>query len=239
MKYFYQEIAKYGYIPYTTPLQFAGTGTLVGGSPKMMALIANPNTCFPGIDSGPNQLRYRDESTLPNTKEHFIVNANMTLNLFQGMQTGFPSIKAGVHINEAQTIELEFDGIHIEYIDAVKLVNFYRHEMSDVCRSYLDQVGFIVQAIVADQVRFSFFHQNGGRIELTVDKIQQLVDISVGTNWEIEQSATLVIKTPKHIGYQLGSLRSKDNGLSLSRASKVMLNKWIFQEIGVYPKDGF
>ena len=46
MDYFHEEIARYGYINYTTPLQYAGTGTMIGGSPKTMELIAHPEHVF-------------------------------------------------------------------------------------------------------------------------------------------------------------------------------------------------
>ena len=90
MSEFYTQMKRYGYIPYTTPLEVAGTGTLVGGSPKFMAIIANPGTCFPDVDSGANRLRFRDETVLPTTTAHFFVNTNIQANFLKALAAGAP-----------------------------------------------------------------------------------------------------------------------------------------------------
>jgi len=126
----------------------------------------------------------------------------------------------------------------VEYIDSVRLVDFYQTQMSDNCRAYLNAgVGFVIQAIVVDKMRFSLFTKDGGQVELTLNNINQYLDISANTQWEIDQTASLVILTPKYIGYQLGELVEEDRGLSLRRASQVILNRWIFNDIGVFPTD--
>lgn len=236
MDYFNKEIARYGYIPYTTPLQSAGTGTLIGGSPKSMSLVAPPSTCFPAknADGSEAVVRLRDETTLPQKNEKFTINLDIKAKFLQGLAVGSPSISAGISMKDVKTIETEFKGVHIEYVDSVKLIDFYRNHMSETCKEYLDIVGFIVQAIAADEMRFTFYHQNDTRITLTLDNISQYLSLSADINWKIEQHATLVITTPKFIGYQLGSLRLKDNGLVMQRATKTRFNRWVFKDMKVF-----
>ena len=60
--YFYKEVRKYGYIHYTTPLRYSGTGTLIGGQPSSMKIISHPHTCFPEeIEGQKTNLRFKDE----------------------------------------------------------------------------------------------------------------------------------------------------------------------------------
>lgn len=231
---FYTELKRYGYIPYTTPLEVAGTGTLIGGSPKAMSIVANPRTCFPEVGTGEDAIRFRDETVLPSTKEHFFVNTDIKFKFMKALGAGAPSIKAGLKLNNVQTMELEFDGVHVEYFDSVRLVSYYRTHMSDVCKEYLDKVGFIIQAIVTDKMKFTLFTKDGGRIQLTMENMNQYFDLAADIEWEVDRTSSLIIKTPKYIGYQLGQMRQKDNGLVLSRATQVLADKWIFRDIGVF-----
>ncbi len=86
-------------------------------------------------------------------------------------------------------------------------------------------------------MKFAFYDKTGGKIQITVDNIQQYLDLSAVGSWEIDQSSTLIINTPKYIGYQLGELREADNGLSLKRATKVIMNTWVFTDVGIFNED--
>jgi len=132
---------------------------------------------------------------------------------------------------------LEMRGVHVEVMDQIHLVEFYQRYMADICKDYLEIVGFIIQAIKVDELLFTFYRKNNTVINIDMDKINQYLDISLDLEVEIEEGTRLVIKTPKYIGYQLGSLRKADNGFSLSRASSFRFNKWIFEEIGVFQDD--
>lgn len=237
MDFFNRQMQEYGYIAYQTPLQFAGTGTLVGGRPDALSIIAHPQTCFPsevgGVRTG---LRQRDESTLPTTHETITVEGGASVELFKALRVGSPSISAGTRLKEVSAIELSFNGVHIEYIDAIRLAEFYRQSLSDICKDYLDQVGFIIQAIRVDQMEFKFFKKDEGRIAITADNIEEFVDISADTSWHIERSGSLVINTPKYVGYQLGSLKREDQGLVLQRATTTRFNRFIFEPINIFNK---
>lgn len=230
----YKEIKKYGYIPYTTPLQYAGTGTLVGGSPSSLSLIASPETCFPNqINGVPTNLRQIDDSTLPHTVYKVSANGNANIKLFNFLSIGNPIISAGAQFGIVKTTELSMEGVHIEYMDSIKLSEYYP-QMPAICREYLKHVGFIIQAIKVDKLSFKFYSSSGGAINLNLQNIQEIVNISANATWNIENSVTLNITTPKYIGYQLGKLQEQDQGLVLYRATRTVLNKFHFDPIDIF-----
>ena len=235
LDYFYKEIHNYGYIHYTTPLAFSGTGTLIGGRPESMEIVAHPETCFPKeVNGWGKKLRFEDHTYLPRHYENLMIDIDAQGKFFDVMAAGSPSIRAGLKIKEVKKILLEMRGVHVEVMDQIHLVEFYQKYMAGICKDYLELVGFIIQAIKVDELLFTFYRKNNTVINIDMDKINQYLDISLDLDLEIEEGTKLVIKTPKYIGYQLGSLRKSDNGFSLSRASRYRFNQWIFEEIGVF-----
>ena len=51
--------------PFKTPLKESGIGTIIGGSPKQLKILAPPGECFPFEGDEDNELRFYDETTLP------------------------------------------------------------------------------------------------------------------------------------------------------------------------------
>ena len=97
LEQFYEELKKYGYIPYLTPLKYSGTGTLIGGNILQMQLIANPQTCFPDQTEGTdNNIRFRDDSVLANRYENIMVDTKLRAKFFDMMKSASPSIKVGL-----------------------------------------------------------------------------------------------------------------------------------------------
>lgn len=87
----YKVIRKNGYIVYHTPLQYAGTGTLIGGSPKKLSLIAPPQTCFPDeINGVPTNLRFRDYTSLPERDYHTSMKIKLALEFMKYMPVDKP-----------------------------------------------------------------------------------------------------------------------------------------------------
>ena len=236
-EYLQKLIQSYGYISYRTPLQEAGTGTLVGGAPSSLSLIAHPETCFPlELDGEKTELRRRDYSTLPSTRERVSIDGGAKADILKQLSLLSPSVSGNVSLNEIQTVDVQFNGVHIEYMDAIKLSEFYREKMTSICKDYLDQVGFIIQAIRIDQMKLEFFKENHQQVELSLDNIEDILDIAPDLVWKIEQNRTLVIDTPKYLGYQLGTLKRDDNGLALFRATRTQGDKFIFESMDVFTK---
>lgn len=216
------EVLNVGFIPYETPLEFAGTGTLVGGKPLEMQLIAPPESCFPNqIEGAPTQLRVVDNTELPMKSSAFQVTGNARLGLVDALGKGNSPLSVGVSFNKAQRVDFSYTRPKREYFDAIKLTGFYRNRLPEICKDYLDKVGFISEAIKVDEMRFKFYASNGAAIDLTAIDPKTMLQISLGTSWQVANSYELVISTPKYIGYRMGRLTRGDNGVSLCRASKV------------------
>lgn len=233
----HEKLKSYGYIAYKTPLQFAGTGTLVGGNANNLSLIAHPQTCFPTeMEGQATNLRKKDFTTFPTTKETIAFEGGQKARLFDVLDAGSPSISMGIEIKNVKTIELEFKGAHIEYLDAIKLTEFYQNNMSNLCKAYLNEVAFIIQAVRINQMRLNFYGEGHRIIKIGIDNIKGYVNLAPNVEWRIEQESSLVIDTPKYIGYQLGSLREAQNGFSIYRSSRTRWTKFVFEKIAIFDK---
>ncbi len=230
-------IQKFGYIAYTTPVQYAGTGTLVSGDAAHLDILSGPESCFPStidVDGEPTLLRRVDNTTLPNQAKTFSIDVAAMANFFTMMQVGTPSIKASAHIQDLKSFTFSFNGAHIEYIDVIALQSYYP-TMKQSCKNYLNLVGFIIQALRIESMTFTFYEKNDSNVAVEVDKIQQYLDIATDISWHVENKVNLVVDSPKYIGYQLGSLRQEDNGISLYRANSTISDQFIFKKITDIP----
>lgn len=235
MKMMTDEIKTAGYIPYSTPLQYAGPGTLIGGKPKRLSLVTGPETCFPKeIDGVKTNLRKYDKTTLPARQKRVTVQGKASVDLINALSTGNAMFKIGAKFNKVQTVALTMKGIHIEYLDAVELSKFYNNVMSNTCKEFLDKVGFIIQAMKVDELDFKFYDKSGGEFKIDLNNIQQILDIEASVQFSIENQVTLSIKTPKYIGYQLGRLIKEDGGIALHRASNVKWGKYNFESLYLF-----
>lgn len=238
MKNLYQEIKDLGYIRYTTPLAFAGPGTLIGGKPKSLSLVAAPDSCFPkDIDGVPTNLLRIDETTIPQKTKRITTKGKVNFELLDFLGTGNAGLSAGAYFNKVQTVSLTMKGVHIEYLDSIALTDFYQSKMSEICKEYLDKVGFIIQAIKVDELVFKFYDKSGGGMNINLNNIEAIVDISASLDFSIENEASLHIKTPKYIGYQLGRLIKEDGGMALYRASSTSFNKFFFKSLDLFEKN--
>ena len=230
-----KEIKNYGYIYYTTPLTHAGPGTLIGGSPKALSIVASPETCFPKELEEVQKFYKIDTTTIPTKTYRMRVGGSTKFRLLDFLGGGAtPHLRGGVRFNIVETMSLEMKGIHIEYLDSILLTEYYRSSLSEICKDYLDRVGFIIQALKVDELVFEFYRKDGGKIDFEVENIEQILDLSLALDWDIQESTKLVIDSPKYIGYQLGSLRREHEGMALFRASKVSFGKFIFKPITLF-----
>jgi hypothetical protein len=235
LDYMNKEIIRTGHIPYSVPLQFAGPGTLIGGQPNKLNLIAAPETCFPSmIDGVPTNLKEIDSTSLPKRNYLFNITGNMKIKVFDFLKTGNSVIRIGTNFHVVQSMTLEMKGASVEYFDSVKLTQFYRESMSPLCKDYLDKVGFIIQALKVDKLIFEFKDAYGHGIELSMQNLENIVDIDFDVNWKVENKTQLIIETPKYIGYQLGSLQRKEDGMILYRATQTKKNKFVFKPIALF-----
>ena len=229
------QLKKDGYILYQTPLAEAGTGTLLGGAPSSMSIIAGPDTCFPEQMNGTStQIRKTDAAAIANYSKTVSFAGNAAVDLSKFMQTGNPLFNIGAGIDSSTTIELQFGGVQVEYLDSVLLESYYNTQMSGECKAMLNSAGFIIQALRVDKMQYAFNRVGNGYIQLTLDNVSQYFNIDANAKYHIEQNYLLTFDTPKYIGYQLGRLQTADKGISLERASTVVLNQYVFKSLSLF-----
>jgi hypothetical protein len=150
---------------------------------------------------------------------------------------GNATIGVGAKFKKVQTIVLTMKGVHIEYVDSVELAHYYQEEMSETCKDFLDRFGFIIQAIKVEQLVFQFYDKSGMALNLELNNIEQILDLDTSVDFNIENKLSLIISTPKYIGYQLGRLIREDNGLSLYRASRTRFGKFYFESLDLFSEE--
>lgn len=233
---FYNEVRNTGYIPYQNVMAHSATGALVGGVPSRLQLVAPPETCFPTTTNGAQTgLRFRDESELPSQSRYVSIGAQANIQVLKGLSSANGTLTAGAQFSHIDRMELRFEGVHIEYMDSVRLAEFYRKSVSDLCKDFLDNYAIILQTIQADKLRFKFFTRDGGALRLSADNIKEIVNVSADLSYEITNDVELLVTTPKYIGYQLGKLQRKDNGIALWRATRTELDHFVFEWIHLFP----
>ncbi|MBF0362870.1 MAG: hypothetical protein HQK49_17760 [Oligoflexia bacterium] len=241
LKALYKEISRYGYILYKTPLEFAGPGTLVGGPPTKMYLISEPQTCFPKFlqDGTPTNIYKYDNTTIATRSYTIKMSGKLSLDLLgKFLKLGGISLNlgAGMEAYNVTQIELKLDGVHIEYLDSINLVDHYVKNMSQTCKDFLNQVGFIIQAIKVEKMYFRFVTKSGVLLKLDLGIVEQLLNFSPSIEFSVEQGSVLRVDTPRYLGYQLGRLRYSDKGLALFRASETrkIPDSYIFNPINIF-----
>ena len=228
--FFDDELKRHGYHVYSTPLENSGTGTLVSGSAKNMGIIAAPEACFPFLKNKP--LRAREESTLPVRMEAMTVNADLRAKFLSEMASSSPSIRAGANINEVTEIKFEAKGIHIEYLDSMRVIEYYQTELKEICKEFLQgNTSFITQVIKVDRLEFVFYRKGKNRVYIDLDNVNQYLDFEADIKWKIEENYKLIIETPKYIAYQLGRLKEDRGHLTLYRTKSIGKEDWKFYEV--------
>ena len=130
-----------------------------------------------------------------------------------------PPLALEDNLRRVHTVGLEMKGISIEYMNAPRLTEYYKNGMSEMCKIYLDFSGFIFQAIKVDKLIYTFYGSQGEKIELNTGVLEEIIEIGFEVEYQIENHTELVINSPTYLGYQLGSLRYEDHGLSLYRST--------------------
>lgn len=199
------------------------TGILVGGRPTALAYVSNFNTCFPQNDFLP---RYEDRANI-SKNYHYSFQGNLGF-----LTLGIPLISAGFGLQKSMTVDVEINGLVIEYLDSIDVTDWYREGMKDTCREYLEEVGFLIQTIHTSSMKLSIKRLGGTNIGLNADNVNDYFQFEAGVNWEIVDNYTIEISTPHTLGYQIALMKPEDNGQALYRAMSTKDDAFIFEKIG-------
>ena len=220
-------VSPYGFIGFQNAMEKGEggthTGILVGGRPTGLVYVSNAETCFPQNDFLP---RYEDKA-----------NVNKTFSYsFQGnlgfLTLGIPIVSAGLGIQKSMTIDVEIDGLVIEYLDSIDVTDWYRDGIRDTCREYLQEVGFMIQTIHTSSMKLSIKRLGGTNIGLNAENVSNFFQFEAGVNWEIINNETIEITSPHTLGYQIALMKPEDMGQVLYRATRVQDDSFVFERIG-------
>lgn len=217
-------VKDFGYIGYQNAVENAATGTLIGGRPDAVSYVAPPDDCF-------------DREIIPRYTDRSEYSRKYSYK-FQGslgfLLSGNFILGAGLSLKKDITVEIELSGLTTEFMSSIDVTDWYMSGMSETCRLYLNDVGFVIQALKAEKLSIAFKKVSGNSIGLNLNNVSEYVEFETGVDWEIVDETRIEITTPKYIGYQLGRLRLEDNGRSLWRAMSVVDDKYFFERIALF-----
>lgn len=193
------------FIPHHLVVEDAMPGSLYDrGKPGDMVNLGTYDECF-----SPENLRTTGKVDMPVTKKKVTLNLDANLDLLTG--PGNPLLKFAAQHSSVKEVELEMGNVTYEKMSIRKVRNHFLRGMDDLCQSDLvNQLNFIVGALKVETLRFKFKSHQQGYVKLDVDKLEEIVDIELNANWEIENEYTLVINSPKYIGYHMAQMRKDE-----------------------------
>lgn len=216
--YLEAEIEGVGYIPYPAPVSYAGVGTMVSGNGKTVSPLVPPDYCFPEGYG----LRFVQDAELGDVYKNVELDFNAETNEAINIGNTVLSLKLGASF--VRSVKLEFGKAEFEQLNMLALKRFYRTVGSGAafedCRDLIEkrddgvgEVGtaFVSSALKVEDMKFEFYSQTGALIDLEA-RLHEVVDISAGVGFEIENRYSLIIKSPKYIGYQLARRPQTDSG---------------------------
>lgn len=237
LKEYYKQMEDFGFIAYTTPLQYSGTGTLVGGTPERLVVASVPETCFPdeyeGKDTG---IRFVEETSLPSKYKDIEVSTGFTTDFLKIIGAGSPPISAGAKFSIVKSLDVSFEGAKIEILDTVKLQTYYSKMLHEDCKVLLERFGVIIAALRIDKMTIKFYGENNGDINLKSDgTVDSLLKFGAGVKWDVINESKLLIDSPKYIAYRIARLQRQDGGVAMYRASRLKRGKYVFEDVGLFP----
>jgi hypothetical protein len=214
------------FIPFQLPMPSTRVGTILRGSDKEMYLVARPERCFPDLPD-PRGLRWLQATDLPN--EYRTIQFGFTANANAILGSGSQSITLKMSASYVKTVQLEFVGATVEFLDEMSFADYLANGMPSECKRALAEYPFIGQGLRIESMKFIFKDVADGNIDLTA-KLSEIVDIEAGVNWHLENSYTLVIETPKYIGYRMAKVDAASGAL-LYATTIDQKGNWIFRAV--------
>jgi hypothetical protein len=218
-----------GFIPFELPMPSTRVGTVLRGNNNELYLVAKPETCMPETFEG-QALRWIQPTDLPNEYKKVDIGFTAEIVPIFGIGNGVINFKPKVGVNYAKTVSVEFKNPSVEFLDEFAFKSYYQRGANADCKELLKNNAFIGQGLRVEEMKFQFKDKLGASVNLTVN-LGYLVDISPGVKWQIENEYTLVISTPKYIGYRMAQLEVIP-ALKLLYASTIdNKGNWLFHDV--------
>lgn len=220
-------VSPYGFIGFQNAMDRGEygthTGILVGGRPNALAYVSNHQSCFPLGNELP---RYQDKANIQRTYQYS----------FEGnlgfLTLGIPIISASLGLSKTHTVDLEINGLVIEYMDSIDVTDWYREGINPTCREYLKEVGFLIQTIHTDSMKLSIRRTGGTNVGLNLDNVGNYFQFEAGVAWQLVDNYTVEITSPHTLGYQIALMKPDSQGQALYRAMSVKNDQFVFEKIG-------
>lgn len=222
-------IKEKNFIPFQMPMPSTRVGTVLRGNDNEMYLVAKPETCMPETFEG-QALRWVQATDLPNEYKKVDIGFTAEIVPIFGIGNGVINFKPSVGMNYAKTVSVEFKNPSVEFLDEYAFKTYYQRGASADCKAMLRDNAFIGQGLRVEQMKFQFKDKIGASVNLTIN-LAHLVDISPGVKWQLENEYTLVINTPKYIGYRMAQLEVIP-ALKMMYASTIdNKGNWLFKDV--------
>jgi hypothetical protein len=229
-KYYHGVIKEAGFIPYKVPVSDTRPGALFSSStPDNLLFAGMHDECFPS-----NSLRHTRDVDIPASVKSLSFSSSVDTKFFDEVGNEVFTLKT--ESSRVKEIALEMDGVKFEGMSFRRLGRFFKAEMDLYCQEDLlsGDFYFLLGAMKVDSMKFTFKNNANLNIKLNADNLADFIDLDSEAKWEIKNEYTLVVKTPKYIGYHMGKIRSQENGeliLSIATASKHTTQEYHFEDV--------
>ena len=144
---------------------------------------------------------------------------------------GSPTFSFNLKADYVRTVDFKLVDAKIERIDQLAFQDYYLNGMSEACKKNVTSYPFVLDALKATEMRFTFYDASNGKIKIDVDNIEQIVDFAADVSWHIENGYDLVFTTPKYVGYHLAKLAVGDDGLVHIVSVKTKQNEFVWEDL--------
>lgn len=223
---FYKYIQNDGFLPYRLPLQKAGPGTLIAGTPDNSLVMppSGSSKCFPKVEDGiASGLIIEDPTAIPSITNSIDLKTYADFSL---AQEGF-DISAGAEFSLAKSVSMYAINPVIVSFDYSALREHFS-TLSDECKVDLKNKHLVIEALKVDRLHFIFKDAKGSSFYAKL-VLEKLIKVGAGYDLSIKNEVELAINSPMFIGLKLGKL--DDQGRIVAFANSVKNKQWKYVSI--------
>jgi hypothetical protein len=229
-KHYNNVIEDAGYISYKTPVSDTLPGALFSEStPDNLIFAGMHDECFPE-----DHLRHLRKTDIPQSLKKVSFSSSLDTGFFD--EVGNEIFKLNYDSSLVKEVKLEMKGVTFEGMSFRRLARYFDSGMDFYCQEDLlsGDFTFVLGGMRVESLEFSFKNNANSSLKLTSEKLKELIDLDSDTSWEIRNDYTLVVNTPKYIGYHMGKIRLGNDGekiLSIATSYKHQKNKYFYEDV--------